>query len=74
MEAIYLYVLFEMSAAGQVYKWRVKQPDMKTCIQTLKETKAQFPKTSENELGVVITCGGAIERFYSTAWHRDEKK
>lgn len=72
--AVFLYVLFEMSAAGSVYKWRIPQKDWATCLKNLKETKAAFPnKTSENELGVVVTCGGdKIERFYGSKWYSDE--
>lgn len=72
---IYLYIMFEMSAAGSVYKWRIPQADMVTCLKVLKETKAAFPKTTENELGVVFTCGGEkIERFYNGAWWKDKGK
>ena len=75
IEAIYLYVLFESSAAGNVYKWRIRQPDMPTCIRVLGHTKALFPnKTTENELGVVYTCGGEVERNYGSKWYVDKKE
>jgi len=76
MIKIFLYIIFEASSAGTLYKARLPQPDLKTCLQVLKETKAAFPqKTTENELGVVITCGGGnIERYYNSTWWKDESK
>jgi len=64
---IYLYVLFELSSAGSVYKWRIPQPDLATCLKVVKETKAE----TKGELGVVVTCGGEkIEKFYSISWSK----
>ncbi len=54
---------------GSVYKWRIPQKDMSTCIKILKETKTAFKKS---EVGVVLTCGNAkIERFYGSKWYQD---
>lgn len=68
---IYLYILFEMSAAGNVLKWRVPQKDMPACMDALKQTKTAFPKTTENELGVVVTCGGEnVEYYLNGKWSK----
>ena len=69
MTAVFLYVLFETSASNSVLRWRVPQPDMKTCLEVAKETKAIMPQSSdENELAVVVTCGGKDVQHYWNGW------
>jgi len=62
--------MFELSSMGTVYKWRVQHKDMKSCVEALKHTKAQIK--NDGSLGVVVTCGGDIQRFYNVKWHKDK--
>ena len=66
---IYLYIMFELSNFGTVYKWRVQQVSMQECLKVLETSKTKI--ANDGTLGVAITCGtGEIERFHKGKWQR----
>jgi len=73
-KGIFLYVFFH-DDNSQGERFRTKMPDMKTCMEVLKNSKMPLPTSPGGDYEVigVMWCGeGEFQRNYNGTWWNDK--
>jgi hypothetical protein len=77
MNTIFLYILIAGSAGTEgTYHWsKSKMPDMKTCLDAVKNAKTLNSNGHENETALAMYCGtGETKKYYGGKWWSAEEK